>query len=321
MPRPRKQQVSLSDTPYYHVISRCVRRGYLCGEDHTTGVSYEHRRQWIADRIRILSALFAIDICSYAVMGNHYHIVIKLMPQQADHWSEADVINRWLAIHKGPLLVQKYVKRELLDDAEQAVVKGIVAVWRSRLSDLSWFMKLLNEPIARKANQEDKCTGHFWESRFRSDPLLTEQALLSCMAYVDLNPIRAKMADTPENSNYTSIQERIKPQFNLAIAVKNCEELDAARFQVFDDKQLLAFDGNIKANEQTGILFSFRDYLTLVDTTGRIQREGKRGFIPATLMPILERLNMQMDEWVEGALSFERIYRQRYRKRPQSNAA
>ena len=62
-------------------------------------------------------------------------------------------------------------------------------------------MKVLNENIAKQANKEDKCTGHFWESRYKSQALLDEQAVLSCMTYVDLNPIRAAMAPTPEQSD------------------------------------------------------------------------------------------------------------------------
>ena len=64
MPRPRAEQVSVADTPYYHVISRCVRRTFLCGEDHQTGRSYEHRRGWIEERIRLLSSVFAVDIAA-----------------------------------------------------------------------------------------------------------------------------------------------------------------------------------------------------------------------------------------------------------------
>jgi hypothetical protein len=76
-------------------------------------------------------------------------------------------------------------------------------------------MKCLNQPIAKMANKEDNCTGHFWEARFKSQALLTEEALITCMAYVDLNPIRALMANTPETSEHTSIKERIKPEFDL----------------------------------------------------------------------------------------------------------
>ena len=108
MPRPRHQLVSISDTPYYHVYSRCVRRAFLCGVDRYSGHSYEHRRQWIEDRIKVLSSLFSIDLCAYAVMSNHYHLVVKLNPAEAEQWSNDDVLERWTAMFRGPLLVQRY---------------------------------------------------------------------------------------------------------------------------------------------------------------------------------------------------------------------
>ena len=108
MSRPRKQLISLEDTPYYHITSRCVRRSFLCGVDQYTGESYEHRRQWIVDRIRILSSVFAVDICSYAVMSNHYHVTVKISPEQVEHLSDYEIMLRWLTIFKGTLLVQRY---------------------------------------------------------------------------------------------------------------------------------------------------------------------------------------------------------------------
>ena len=166
MTRPRKELISISDTPYYHVVSRCVRRTFLCGFDQQTQQDYEHRRQWIEDRIRLLSSLFAIDICSYAVMSNHYHIVVKLDPQQSSEWSHQEVITRWTSLFKGPLLIQRQQQGGALSPAEQQTVSDIIEVWRERLADLSWFMKCLNEPIAREANKEDSCTGHFWDKFF-----------------------------------------------------------------------------------------------------------------------------------------------------------
>lgn len=179
MTQPRKTLVSVADTPYYHIVSRCVRHSYLCGVDHSSGNNYEHRRQWIVDRIRLLSSLFAIDICSYAVMSNHYHLVVKIDPKQINNLTDQQVIDRWLSLFKGPLLVQRFNAQIPLSKPEVDTVSEIIALWRKRLADLSWFMKCLNQPIARKANLEDQCTGHFWEGRFKSQALLTEEALLS----------------------------------------------------------------------------------------------------------------------------------------------
>jgi REP element-mobilizing transposase RayT len=194
MTQPRERLVSITDTPYYHVVSRCVRRTFLCGEDRQSGKNYEHRRRWIEERIRLLSSIFSIDLAAYAVMSNHYHLVVKLSPDHAERWSTDEVLKRWTALFKGPLLVQKHKAGDSLLPAEQNTLNSLIEVYRERLTSLSWFMKCLNESIAREANKEDDCTGHFWESRFKSQALLTEEALLSCMAYVDLNPIRAAMA-------------------------------------------------------------------------------------------------------------------------------
>ena len=82
----RSRQISLQDTPYYHVVSRCVRRAFLCGEDRLTGRSFEHRRQWIEDRIHELAGIFGVAIWGYAVMSNHLHVVVEVIPQVAAAW-------------------------------------------------------------------------------------------------------------------------------------------------------------------------------------------------------------------------------------------
>ena len=171
MTRPRKELISLEDTPYYHISSRCVRRALLCGTDTYTQQSYEHRRVWVEERIHLLSSLFSIEICAYAVMSNHYHMVVKCDPAQATCWNPKEVVNRWLTLFKGTLLAQKYQQGLELSPAELAAVSDTIAVWRNRLTNISWFMKCLNEFIARQANKEDECTGHFWESRYKSQAL------------------------------------------------------------------------------------------------------------------------------------------------------
>ncbi|WP_394203837.1 transposase [Marinagarivorans algicola] len=268
MAQPRKQLVSIDDTAFYNITTRCVRRSFLCGYDKFNGKSYEHRRSWIEQRIRLLSSIFAIDICAYAVMSNHLHLVIKLNPKEAAQWSAKEVLERWCCLFKGSPIVQRYIAGEELSKVEREAVSDCIECYQKRLQNLSWFMKCLNEPIARQANKEDNCTGHFWESRFKSQALLTETALLSAMAYVDLNPVRACMADTPETSEYTSIKERINPIFDLGEAVKQQTVLQSIRQFDLPVKPLLHFEGSLKNTEQSGIIFGLADYIELVDWTG-----------------------------------------------------
>ena len=282
----RSRQISLQDTPYYHVVSRCVRRAFLCGEDAHSGQSYEHRRQWVVDRLGQLSRLFAIGICAYAVMSNHYHLVLKVDPEQAQGWSEREVAERWAALFQWLLLVRRWYQGESLIEPELAVVKQRIGQWRERLHSISWFVRLLNETLARQANREDGCKGHFWEGRFKSQALLTESALLACMAYVELNPIRAKLADRPEESDYTSISQRL------------------GRAQATELPPLLLPFAH--KNGSDALPYTFADYLTLVDWTGRAIRNDKRGHIPELLSPILARLQLEGDDWLKQVGLFKR---------------
>lgn len=268
MPKPRKRLVSLSDTPYYHCISRCVRRAFLCGVDPLSGFDFSHRRGWIVNRMEKLTSSFAIELCAYAVMSNHYHVVVRVDRDRALAWTEREVVARWLLMFKAPDLVQRWLAGADLDAGERATVSSWVACRRERLCNLSWFMRCLNECIARLANEEDHCTGRFWEGRFKSQALLDERALLACMAYVDLNPIRAGIARTPEHSHYTSIKERCKPG---------------------QASSLRPFSGD---RDDEGIPYTLPEYLHLVDWSGRAIR-AEKGNIPQDTPPILDRLGMQ----------------------------
>jgi hypothetical protein len=144
---------------------------------------------------------------------------------------------------------------------------------------------------------------------------LSEEALLTCMAYVDLNPIRTSLCNTPEASDHTSIKERIAPSFDLKKATD--DEIKQQRLQRFNLplKPLAQFDGNVTSREQVGILFSLKDYLQLVDTTGRVIRTDKRGAIPINLPPILERLSINRQQWLQQSQQFEKLYASRFAKK------
>ncbi len=95
MPKPRYAQVSLDATPYYHCVSRCVRRAFLCGTDNFSGQTYEHRRGWIEDKLLELADIFAIDVAAYAIMSNHYHVVLHIDKPWVESWARHQIIQRW----------------------------------------------------------------------------------------------------------------------------------------------------------------------------------------------------------------------------------
>ena len=167
-------------------------------------------------------------------------------------------------------------------------------------------MRCLNEPIARSANAEDHCTGRFWEGRYKSQALLDEAAVLACMAYVDLNPIRARLAETPETSEFTSLHARIEKSKAMAANPPAPSENKTAPLT---PKGLLPFAGNRDTLPESALPYDFLDYLALVDWTGRAIRADKRGAIPEELAPILERLNVETDNWLETVCRFEGRYR------------
>ncbi len=174
MTQARRALVSAETTPYYHCICRCVRRAFLCGEDRLTGKNFDHRKQWVVDKLKALTEVFAIDVCAYAVMSNHYHLVLKLAPERAEGWTEDEVVERWSTLFGVPVLVARQQSGEA-GKAESRKAREIIETWRRRLMDLSWFMRCLNESLARAANAEDGCKGRFWEGRFKSQALLDDE--------------------------------------------------------------------------------------------------------------------------------------------------
>lgn len=315
MTRAREQIISLSDTPYYHCMARCVRRAFLFGEDSVTGRSFDHRKAWVVDKLAFLSDVFAIDVCAYAVMSNHYHVVLRVDIEAAETWSMDEVIERWISLFAGNALVARYVAGGLSSQAELNRVAEFADQWRERLGDISWFMRVLNESIARMANEEDECRGRFWEGRFKSQALLDEAAVLACMAYVDLNPIRAGVAELPENSDFTSIQDRIAELATRGVGrprnrakVKDKAKEPAA--QNYDKKPtLFAFNqGHDLQEGEKALPFSLEDYMTLMDWTGRAIRQDKRGSIPETAPPILSRLGLSIENWLKFVPAVEQNF-------------
>ena len=260
-----------------------MRRAFLCGEDRLTGRSYEHRRQWVEDRIVHLAGIFGVAVWGFAVMSNHLHVVVQTHPAAVAGWSDAEVASRWVRLFPREDVSAQWRADLLAANPEK------LAVLRSRLSDLSWFMRCLVEPIARAANREDFCKGRFWEGRYKVQVLLDESAVLSAMTYVDLNPIRAGLCDTLEASDHTSAQQRLR-------AIEADPGAAAAPLAPIAGVTGLCV-----------LAMSQVDYLRLVDATGRVVREGKRGVIRGALPAVLARVGAS-GRWPEQVMAVRSTY-------------
>ena len=342
MATPRRLLMNPAFSEVFHCTSRCVRRAFLCGWDPASGRDFEHRRLWIDERISELALYFGISVISSSVMSNHFHIILRTEPQWVASLSDAEVARRWLCVFPGPGGRRGHPpEAQAIEDLCLDTKK--LALCRSRLSDISWFMRSLNEPIARRANAEDECTGRFWEGRFKCRRLDGDAAILACMMYVDLNPVRAGMATTPESSDFTSGQDRIianQARRKLAQAPDNPTPaqqiaIEQAKKDAQRDQWLVPFaspesekglenadlaDPRSETNGSYAFLgtnsapsflshMTLESYLELLDWTGRQIHAKKRGVIPAHLRPILERLNLQVDAWVDNVENYDSLFR------------
>lgn len=300
MASPRYTQVDIEATPYYHCISRCVRRAFLCGEDAASGRNFDHRKAWVVERIASLANVFAIRVCAYAVLSNHFHLVLRMEFETARAWDDDEVVQRYGQLFRGAKDPRK------LFTADRAAER--IRRWRARLADLSWFMRCLNEAIARRANAEDECTGRFWEGRFRSQALLDEAGLLTCMSYVDLNPIRAGIAASLEQSDFTSIQQRISDASERSDGGDPLEMKHATRRSA-SLPALVPFAAAEPTANEDALPVGLSDYVDILTATGAALRSRDPGVsIPQAVGRTLERLGIASYAWLETI----RFYHQRF---------
>jgi putative transposase len=324
----RSEIVNVEATPYYHCIARCVRRAFLCGDDSYSGRNFDHRKLWIVERIKLLASLFAIDVCAYAILATHLHVILRIMAERVAGWSEQEVIGR--ARQLCPTC------GDSIDEWPEERRELFVQTWRGRLADISWFMSKLDEYIARKANEEDRCSGRFWEGRFKSKALMDDGALLTAMAYVDLNPIRAGIAKGLDDSSWTSIQQRLREvaaSMAQGTAESSSEDrptesnegegaapLDEQEAVVASEEKsssqpaqpepelhqcpaLAPMDGDRQGGSD-GLPLSLLQYIALLEWTGRVLRDDKRGTITAPPSELLTRCGLDPDRWLESVQRF-----------------
>jgi hypothetical protein len=324
-----------------HVMNRTVRRCFLFGEDPVSGKNYDHRKVWIDQQLVHQARYFGIDLLCQAIMSNHFHLVLRSRPDVVKEWSDEDVARRWLMLCPE----RRDEKRQPLEPSESELNhirsdKAKLEVIRSRLSDISWWMRLLSQNIAQRANKEDGEVGKFFQARYRTVRLLDETAILACAAYVDLNPIRAALAETIEDSDFTSAQKRCRD-----VQARHATEQSDGRQEssVGDTGNSVAAESQhprlapcgsrgarhlapvqlVGGSSSTGpcvnkqgarcsnkgfLPMSTADYLSLLDWTARQTRADKRGATPTQFAPLFDRLGISAEIWCRLVKDFGKLF-------------
>lgn len=319
----RAEVFAADEVAIVHVMNRVVRRCFLLGDDPVTGKNYDHRKQWIDDQLVQQAKYFGIDLLCQAIMSNHIHLVLRSRPDVVAEWDDADVARRWLMLcpaardeNHQPIEPTEFEVDRIRNNKEK------LADIRRRLSDISWWMRLLSQNIAQRANVEDQEVGKFWQARFRAVRLLDETAILACAAYVDLNPIRAAIAETIEDSDFTSAQKRASQLQSRGSGdvVRGSgtsgqkSKRGARHLSPVDLKERTAkvgpdvHQGGSRCSNKGFLPMPTAQYLELLDWTARRAVAGKSGATPKHVAPLMQRLGLTEDTWCSIVKDFGRLF-------------
>ena len=323
MARLAREEVFDSDeVAIVHVMNRTVRRCFLMGRDPLTRKNYDHRKAWMELELEHLAKYFSIDLLCYAILSNHFHLLLRSRPDVVEQWDDRQVARRWLMLcpkrrdaENRPEEPNEFELNQITNDLVR--LKTI----RSRLSDISWWMRFLSQKIAQGANFEDGENGKFWQARFRAVRLLDETAILACAAYVDLNPIRAAIAQSIETSDYTSGQQRavalqaeLNEQSSLEHTVGKMSKPISRSLspltidELKDEIGACCHTSDCRASDKGFLPMGVASYLDLLDWTARELRSGKRSATPASVAPIFERLGIDVNTWCELTRDFGKLF-------------
>lgn len=309
---PRGDVFDPSEIAIAHVMQRCVRRCFLMGRDPESGRNYNHRKQWLEDRLKHFAAYFGIDLLCFSILSNHFHLVLRSRPDVVATWDDREVARRWLMIcpprkdpHGKPLEPTEAELNSIRLDRRR------LRTIRRRLSDMSWWMRLLCQPLAAMANRQESQLGRFWQGRFRATRICDEASLLACAAYVDLNPIRAALAETLEGSDYTSVQRRIESLRGDTSPTEPAPDQFLAPLEIDEHRDPVgpvASDSGHRASDKGFLSMSVTEYIALLDWTARLVVPGKPGTTPAEIPGVLERLGLTEPQWTGLVRDFGRLF-------------
>lgn len=348
--RKRSSLINPDEINIVHAVAKTVRNLFLIGEDFSTNSDYSHRKDWVFSIMEFQASLMAVDILDFAIMSNHLHFVLRSRPDIVKAFDDQEVARRWLT------LCPRSRRRTIVDGkavyvpnppspeqiAELANNKDEIKKIRQQLSSISWWMRLLCQKVAQRANYEDGISmGHFFKGRFHATLINDEPHLLGCSVYVDLNAIKAAMAETLDGYEYVSASVRIA-QIRLRMMAKHQAQLKAQEQQSQDDSESadtsvpkpegppaklprtdflspikLRHPSHIPELHTDGHRCSDKGFLDLTDTqyidllewciTNKIL--DRRREVPDKLPACLETRGVTPDLWVTQVRDFDTLYR------------
>jgi REP element-mobilizing transposase RayT len=287
----------------YHVWTRTVRRAFLTGVDPQTGVDYSYRKELIERRLEALSSVFAIDCADFTVLDNHLHLILRNRPDIVAGWTDEEVARRWLRLQRSALELHDEPTPEQI--AQFVADRERVAKARKSLSCISDFMGALKEAIAVVCNLVDRCTGNFWQGRFRARRLADVAELLVCSLYVNMNPIRAGLAQTPETAEHTSTYARMQDRRSGDPNLPSSGWLSPVHV---DGDGYDGVGARRRASNKGFLDVSFVEFLQLLDALVRRERIERSGGTSQDLPPVLERLGVTASQWEHAVTATSRRF-------------
>ena len=181
---PRTQRLKINDgTTVYHVMSRTALDGFPLGDIE---------KDFMLDLIRRYSSLYLVEILGICIMGNHFHLLVKMFPEYK--FTDDDIKKRYVEFYGN----------------DRSFAYGQIPSLREKLSNLSEFVREIKVGFTRYYNRRNNRRGYFWGDRFRSVIVEKGETLINCQAYIDLNPLRAGLVDRPEEYRWNSLGYHIQ---------------------------------------------------------------------------------------------------------------
>ena len=282
---PRSARMVIKDeSAVYHVMSRTALDGFVLGDVE---------KEYLIELIKKLSKVYFAEVLGFCIMGNHFHLLVRM--NQEEEYSDEEIKERF-RLYYG----EKNPEEEGMD-----IVK--ILQLRKKWSNLSEYMKEIKQGFSRFYNRRHKRKGFFWSDRFKSVIVDNGETLINCLAYIDLNPIRAGLVSKPEEYRWSSISYHV--QINNKDDFLSLD-FGLAEFNPSESRNSVTSEiRRINVKGKRARLNFYRKFLYEKGNIKGLEKERKRDFEFSNVDRFLHRTRYFTDSGIIGSKVFvDRIY-------------